>query len=348
MKKIDNYSFLSKIIHHIALNKMTKENLFDLDCMLNNKKNNDAKPPVYITGLARSGSTLLLDVLYSTGAFTSLTYRDMPFVTGPILWQKLSHSFTKKSKSIERAHGDGMLVDYDSPEAFEEIFWLTFSGSDYVRDDVLLPYSLKNEEILSYRKYIANVLFREKDSKRSRYLAKDNNNLLRITDIKKSFPEAIVIIPFRDPYNQAQSLLKQHKRFLEIHAEDSFSLKYMNWLGHFDFGSNFKPINFSAACLPKNKEELLNIDYWLRYWYEVYFYVFSNYKDQVVFFCYDEFCSNPEASFDKLANVISLDDEHKVLNFQVGGPKKYQITDVNQQILNKSNDLYYKLREIQF
>ena len=38
------------------------------------------KEHVFITGLARSGTTILLNALYKSNIFASLTYSDMPFV----------------------------------------------------------------------------------------------------------------------------------------------------------------------------------------------------------------------------------------------------------------------------
>ena len=42
---------------------------------------------------------------------------------------------------IERAHGDGIKVSYKSPEAFEEVFWMTFND-------------LEEDTIRKFKKYI--------------------------------------------------------------------------------------------------------------------------------------------------------------------------------------------------
>ena len=56
-------------------------------------------------------------------------YKDMPFILAPNLWSKLS--FNKKNIDlVERAHGDGIRVSVESPEAFEEVFWMTFDEYD--------------------------------------------------------------------------------------------------------------------------------------------------------------------------------------------------------------------------
>ena len=71
-------------------------------------------------------STILLNAIYKSNVFASLSYSDMPFVLAPNLWSKIS--FKKKDLELkERAHGDGIKVSTESPEAFEEVFWKTFA-----------------------------------------------------------------------------------------------------------------------------------------------------------------------------------------------------------------------------
>ena len=79
--------------------------------------------PIFITSLPRAGTTLVLEILARHPDLATHTYRDMPFVMAPVLWDQISGGFRKKADPKERAHGDGMEVGYDSPEAFEEILW---------------------------------------------------------------------------------------------------------------------------------------------------------------------------------------------------------------------------------
>ena len=51
----------------------------------------------------------------------------MPFVLAPNFWSKFSLHNNNNSAMVERAHGDGIKVNTESPEAFEEVFWKTFS-----------------------------------------------------------------------------------------------------------------------------------------------------------------------------------------------------------------------------
>ena len=73
--------------------------------------------------MARSGSTILLNSIYKTDIFASLTYADMPFVLAPNLWSKISLIRSKSNLILkERAHKDGIKISTSSPEAFEEVF----------------------------------------------------------------------------------------------------------------------------------------------------------------------------------------------------------------------------------
>jgi len=75
--KID-YTLSSRALHQIVLdNSIVKEMAFDIDCMVTRFRPGplQTSSPVYIAGLARAGTTILLEALYSTGAFTTLTYR---------------------------------------------------------------------------------------------------------------------------------------------------------------------------------------------------------------------------------------------------------------------------------
>src|SRR5690606_2021130 len=84
-------------------------------------------PPVWICGMARSGSTVLLEVLNGLPDFTSHRYSDYPWLWTPYWWNHvLARLPLRAPKPQERAHRDRILVSRDSPEAFEEIFWMHF------------------------------------------------------------------------------------------------------------------------------------------------------------------------------------------------------------------------------
>lgn len=325
------YSPGSKLLHYVALNNSAiREAAFDIDCILSPKQTENSclpGPNVYISGLARAGTTILLEALYSTGQFVTLTYREMPFVTAPNLWKKISKSSKIQANLKERAHGDRLLVGFDSPEAFEEVFWKTFSEQYIQKDHIEFQKKTDKDLTQKYRQYVANILASQGQTENDglRYLAKNNNNLLRIPLIKEAFPDSIIIVPFRNPFDHAGSLLKQHHRFLETHEKDSFSLKYMNWLGHHEFGMNMKPFYTCDEILSENNEDPLSIKFWLRYWASVYNYLIRHHGSEVMFFDYDQFCTTPEHSFEALSHHFGVDsDALKKFAGKVKAPKPYQ------------------------
>src|SRR5690606_20720247 len=83
--------------------------------------------PIYIAGLARSGSTILLEMLARHSDTATHRYRDFPIVPAPWAWSWFVDRAGKKEHVLaERAHRDRIKVSPESPEAFEEVLWMTF------------------------------------------------------------------------------------------------------------------------------------------------------------------------------------------------------------------------------
>ena len=147
MSFAENYSFLDRALHHLAFSVPGVQKLIaDIESDLNNKQLSaiNSTDEIFVTGLPRSGTTLLLDFLFKTNEFCTYSYRHMPFILAPLLWKRISKPFAKEGKSVERAHGDGMEVSFDSPEAFEEVIWLSYLKDKYVLQDRLAPLTLKS------------------------------------------------------------------------------------------------------------------------------------------------------------------------------------------------------------
>ena len=175
-----DYGFFSRAFHRLALGSTAvAQASFDIDQALGrgDVERIIGQKHVFVAGLARAGTTVLLRLLYATGAFSTLTYRDMPFVLMPSVWRRLSQRSRRTGALAERAHGDGILVDFDSPEAFEEVFWRTRYGERYIFEDHLGPMASDAEAVESFRKYVASLLA---DAPDKRYLSKNNNNVVRL------------------------------------------------------------------------------------------------------------------------------------------------------------------------
>ena len=338
-KKTEGYSAGSKLLHQIALGSpFVGEALFDLEKTLYRSRTPQVshKPHVFVSGLARAGTTILMRKLYETGQFRSLTYRDMPFVLAPNLWGTVTRRSVKKQAQQERAHGDGLMVNYDSPEALEEVFWRSFCGPAYIKSNCLVTMSADEDVIADFQTYISLIM---KDSHGKRYLSKNNNNILRLHSLVSAFPDAIILIPFRDPLQQAYSLLRQHRHFGEVHMTDPFVKKYMTWLAHHEFGADHRPFQFDdEVALSGNPSDL---EYWLRVWVGVYGYIINHLPAQALLVCYETLCTENSDVWPSLAKKIDVESNREGLAF--ARTVHHISLSVPVELLEKAHELYNRL-----
>lgn len=285
-----DYSFLDRLLHKLALHfPAVAEMSFDLDQILvrDDPTRIVQQRHVFVSGLARAGTSVLMRRFHATGNFRSLTYRDMPFVLAPNFWRRLSQLSRRNLERTERAHGDSVLIDADSPESLDEVFWRIFSGSEYLGVDRLTPYVPDDDVVRKYVRYVNAVLAAD-EPRRNCYLSKNNNNILRLGALFRAFPRALVLIPFRDPLQHAASLLNQHRRFVELQTNRPFMLSYMNWLGHHEFGLGHRRFRFGDAAPCQFPAE--SLDYWLHLWCETYSWLEHSKPGAALFVCYEDLC----------------------------------------------------------
>lgn len=310
-----DYSATDKMLHRLALaSPAVREMSFEIEMAAGGKStvaDTRERPHVFVAGLARAGTTILMRSLYASGQFRSLTYRDMPFVLMPNLWRKISGVGARDKALEERAHGDGIAVNYDSPEALEEVFWKTFAGDDYLLPDRLRPHAPAAEVLHKFRRY-ADAIIRSGDaSRRRRYLSKNNNNILRLPALLQAFPGAQIIIPFRDPLQQALSLRNQHRRFVGDNEDDHFAGEYMGWLAHHEFGATRRPFCFDdgfvdeAAYLDPD-----GLDYWVDQWTHVYRHLLAGAAPRdAIFLSYERLCADDSDTWCELLKRLGLHDQ---------------------------------------
>jgi hypothetical protein len=259
---VADYSALDRLLHRLALaSPALAEMAHDIERgMFLKKAPAGTGAHVFVTGLARAGTTILMREIHRTGQFGSLTYADMPFVLAPSLWARLSRKGHQPGVRAERAHGDGIEVDMSSPEALDEVYWRVFAGKDYIGAEGLSPHEPDADLIQGYRDLIRLVLLK---TGKARYVSKNNNTVLRLGALAAAMPEAAFLVPLRRPLDHAASLLGQHQRFL---ASDTFTRDYMTWLGHHEFGATHRPFLFAD----RPAGDPMTLDYWLRLWLAVY------------------------------------------------------------------------------
>ena len=262
---MQNYSGIQKFLHDFVLSKkFINKSLFEIEKIIYLKniviKN---QSHIFITGLPRSGTTSLLNFLFSSNKYASLTYKNIPFILSP----HFSKLFNRRNiPKKERLHADGITFDINSPEALDEIF--------FNNDEEFIKNELVN--------YIQLILLSEKKDK---YLSKNNLNFKRIDLINSILPNSLFLIPIREPLQHAYSLLNQHLHFSKLQKENDFIRRYMNYLGHNEFGLNHKPWNN-----PINHQDLNKIDYWLEQWCLFYKNILKKYQtyNNCFFIIYEE------------------------------------------------------------
>ncbi len=223
------------------------------------------RPPVLITSLARGGTTAVLNALNDVPQTVTLTYREMPFVTAPLLWNRLSAPLKRKVEKQKRAHGDGLSIDLDSPEAFDEVYWKLYWPEKYEKDRIALwTGSDLKPEARSFFLALARKLTLVRRLDAARYLSKNNANIARLALLPKMFEACDIVVPLRHPAAHANSLLRQHENFLKQQTEDEFTKRYMRDIGHLEFGLLHKPIGFEG--FDKGSHDPRSANYWLAYW----------------------------------------------------------------------------------
>src|SRR4029078_4449923 len=77
-------------------------------------------------------------------------YCDVRFVLVACLCSSLAAAFRREGQLKPRAHGDGMQIDFDSPEALEEVLWLKFWEKKYLADGVVPWPSRPRQEFTTF------------------------------------------------------------------------------------------------------------------------------------------------------------------------------------------------------
>ena len=350
----DRYGRLDRLLHRIAFRAgAAQEAMADVEDMVFRDTLEDIslEEPVFITALPRSGTTILLQLLWDTGRFASHTYRDMPFVLCPLLWQAFARFFPVDDTTMERAHGDGLQVSTRSPEAFEEMIWKHF-WPDHYRGGSIRPWSSPDgnpafDAFLEshMRKVIA--LRRSDPSDQRRYLSKNNLNIARLAAPPGALGRGIFLVTFREPVQQAASMLRQHERFSKLHAEDDFVRRYMVAIGHHEFGDGLRPVDFDGWLEGAPPPERL--EFWIRYWIAAYRHVLEHADGRTGVVSYARLTGEPEAALGRLADAMGLPEASGLVSRadRLRPPRTHEVETgpVSDPVLREASELYGALED---
>ena len=302
-------------------------------------------PPIFITSLARGGTTALVNALHALPGVATHLYADMPFITAPLLWSKLggrSRAVTERP----RAHGDGMQISLRSPEAFDEVFWQLFWPEKY-RDEQILLWSqtdIRAEAQGFFQRQFKKiaVLRRPRAVSPVRYLSKNNANIARLDLLPLMFPDCSIIVPVRHPAAHAASLHRQHLNFSRLHADDPFALRYMRDIGHFEFGKLHKAIDFAGSSSDGRNPE--QPDYWLAYWIAAMEDI-SRHATRVLIVTQDDIQAAPQASMDALTARLGLEPVTDAAQYFRATPDIRPIAEFDAALLDRATALYDRLAQ---
>lgn len=272
--------------------------------------------PIYIAGLARSGSTLLLELLSSLPGIAVHRYRDYPGVYTPYLWNRyLDYTPQRASEPGERTHRDGILVTPESPEAFEEILWMAFFPRlhDPRENAVLDAHTANGEFEAFYRDHLRKLLLVRGGK---RYLSKGNYNVTRLEYLLTLFADARFVIPVRDPVWHIASLMKQHALFCEGTQRNPRALSHLRRIGHYEFGLDRRPIN---AADEEAAQEIIalwargaELEGWARYWTHIHAYLATvlernpRLRQATLVVRFEELCRAPRETLSRLLEHCRL------------------------------------------
>jgi len=293
--------------------------------------------PVYIAGLARSGSTILLESLARLPGVASHQYRDFPLLFAPLHWDRM---FGRRQGALaepaERAHQDRIRVTPSSPEAMEEVLWMAFFDHlhDASRDQVLDARASAPAFEAFYRDHLKKILLLRQGR---RYLAKGNYNVTRLAYLLKLFPDARFLVPVREPGWHVASLIKQHRLFAAAERNDPRILRHMRRVGHFEFGLDRRAINSGDAAIAQAIErdwaEGRDALGYARLWAAVYGFVLDQLAAEPALaratriVRYEDLCADPAAELAAIADhtALPLDDERRLaLAATISSPDYYR------------------------
>jgi hypothetical protein len=288
-----------------------------------------------ITGLARSGTTSILNELEKNGTVFSLKYKNMPFILAPKFQNILQNKTISNINPIERSHKDDIFIDESSPEAFDEVFFKIYEGKNYSYVNCLKQY--KSSHIQEYLEFINHCLC---VNQKNIYLTKNNNHILRLTQLIET-QKFKILIAFREPLNHASSLLNQHIIHTQLQKEDKYYLKYMNYLGHHEFGLNHKYFLFKNPRLDISLFSGNN--YWLVQWINYYHHIldlFERFQEDVfILVPFKDWCEKEPYLINKINKYINLTINDK----PTYKPKVKDFFQVDQNLREIANDIYNKL-----
>jgi len=339
------YSELDKLLHRQFLSKNTLsdffyERLVKKTYQANENYKNDRH--IFVTGLARAGTTSLLNKIFSTGEIDSLVYKFMPFILSPKISKFYANNFFSQeaNKFSQRFHNDGILINPNSPECLDEILWIK-SKKNYMQTN-LKTYDKISDKILDVYGYFLRSY--SKNEANNRMLIKNNNHHIRLEALSSYFKNSKFLLVFRDPFYHAISLLSQHINFNNLQKKDPFILEYMNLIGHREFGLGMKPFIYKKSNNFFKLYSSEKLDYWIAQWIETYNWILESKitdNDNIHLISYEKLCQE-KSYYKDICNLVGIKNYNKGRIFKLANRRNDKF-NFDSSLLDKAVDIYNKL-----
>jgi len=306
--------------------------------------------PIYIVGLARAGTTIILEMLYKHPFLASHKYRHflMPFF--PHRFSRIVDQSLFFTKPRERVHKDGIMVTRESPEAVEEIFWQDFFNNNHNEEiSSVMSGTMSNTNFEQfYRNHIRKLIINQRCS---RYLAKNNYNITRLGYLHRMFPDVKFLLIIRNPVNQIASLIKQTRLFVNMEKNNPLLADWHRLTGHSEFGHNQLCINTGDNEIIHKirrlwKNEKTYVKGWAYYWSSIYDYVMNlldtnkEIKKATLIIRHEDLCENPAKTIDKILGHTEL----PLINYEK--IRRYYIRHLHKPTYYTPNFTTQELQEI--
>lgn len=297
--------------------------------------------PVYVTGLARAGTTITLELLSRHPHVATHRYRDMAQPYLPFVWNRvLDRLPLPPPRPAERLHKDGIFVSRDSPEAVEESIWKWFFPGlhDEDRSAVLDATTTDPAFERYYRDHIAKLLLAQR---RRRYLAKANYNVTRLAYLVRLLPGARFLVVVRRPTAHFASWQKQQELITRTHRHDRRWLTTTRSVGHHEFGEDQRFINAGDIDRVREIRSAWNAGEYARafgmYWSSIYGHVLDLadrdplVREATLFVRHEDLCADPGNTIDRMLRHAALDaaafvDVREQYAVRLAQPQYYRAT----------------------
>jgi len=309
--------------------------------------------PIYIVGLARAGTTIVLEMLNNHPFLASHKYRHFPMPYFPHRFSRIVDQSRFFTKPRERVHKDGIFVTRESPEAVEEVFWQDFFNNNHNEEiSNVINGAMTNPKFEQfYRNHIRKLLINQRCS---RYLAKNNYNITRLEYLRRIFPNVKFLLIIRNPVNHIASLIKQTKLFIEMEEENPLLIDWHRLTGHSEFGHYQLCINtgdneiiHKIRRLWKNEETY--VKGWAYYWSSIYEYVMNllevnkKIRESTLIIRHEDLCENSAETIDKILEhtELPLNNFEKIKKYYIRNLRKptYYTPNFSNQELKHISDI---------